>query len=742
MMRPPFRTSAVAIGWLAWFAAYPAIASGQSTWDGNTGGTGTSWAVASNWIGDALPPPGSNILFQNANAVAQLPGSMSVGADSTFGLITFDNIDGKLPSSLVVVTNGSGGTAARTLTINSGITLANSNTSVTFNAGTNGTLAFALGGNVAFSASPGGTLAINPVVSGSGRIAVQGGGTVVLNGANLFTGGVTLAGGSTLALGHANALGALPAMPFDSSLIIDGGFVRASPAVSLASAYGVTITPNGANLGAAPGANFTILGVIKESGGPSRLTIGNANAGTGQVILGANSNVAGGFSDGVTVQNGATLNIATTQALGTLPEAYDPDNVILNNGTLRANSASSGVVLAAVRGLTITPLGAALFSPTTSASLTVLSPILESGGASRLTASGGGLVVLGGASNTAGGFSGGISVTTAGTVLSVNSVAALGVPPATAVPGHLVLGAGTTFAYSNSGGALSATRGWQIGPSSGSGSATILLSRTVPGSTLHIHGVIADRPGGSGGLVVAGAGNVLTLTAANTYTGGTTVAGGTLKLDSPGVAGSSATGSGRVTVNSGGTLAGTGTIVVAAPNAVAIAAGGTLAPDSLSISGPTNFAPGSTLKVAVRGSHPEADGSPGSSSLGQAPAFGTNGFLNVTGTLTLDPNMQLVIDATGWNPTPGETYSYTVAQATSVAGIPPGYANRLTFDPPASTIGFATTPGDLFLFVGDGTFGDSNTVYVNFTAAVPEPTSILLLSAASLAVALRLRRRS
>jgi autotransporter-associated beta strand protein len=69
----------------------------------------------------------------------------------------------------------------------------------------------------------------------------------------------------------------------------------------------------------------------------------------------------------------------------------------------------------------------------------------------------------------------------------------------------------------------------------------------------------------SGGLVKSGAGS-LTLSAANTYTGATTVNGGTLVLNG------SNTGS-AITVNSGGTLGGTGT-----GGALTVNSGGTVAP--------------------------------------------------------------------------------------------------------------------------------------------------------------------
>jgi fibronectin-binding autotransporter adhesin len=96
------------------------------------------------------------------------------------------------------------------------------------------------------------------------------------------------------------------------------------------------------------------------------------------------------------------------------------------------------------------------------------------------------------------------------------------------------------------------------------GAANRTITVTNTGSTT-ISGVIDN-----GGLTKAGSG-ILTLTGASTYVGGTTIVGGTLKANN--VTGS-ATGSGVVVVDNGGTLAGTGS--VSGPVIVKIM--GTLAP--------------------------------------------------------------------------------------------------------------------------------------------------------------------
>ena len=90
-------------------------------------------------------------------------------------------------------------------------------------------------------------------------------------------------------------------------------------------------------------------------------------------------------------------------------------------------------------------------------------------------------------------------------------------------------------------------------------------------------GLIRDGANGSGGRLLVEGNGRLTLTGANTYTGSTTIADGTPtgsgKLVVANTTGS-ATGSGPVIINRGGTLAGSG--FIAGP--VTLRAGGTIAP--------------------------------------------------------------------------------------------------------------------------------------------------------------------
>jgi fibronectin-binding autotransporter adhesin len=105
-------------------------------------------------------------------------------------------------------------------------------------------------------------------------------------------------------------------------------------------------------------------------------------------------------------------------------------------------------------------------------------------------------------------------------------------------------------------------------------------------------------------IVKTGAGT-LTLTAANNYVSGTTVNGGTLLVNN---SSGSGTGSGAITVNSGGTLGGSG-FINAGSNNVTINSGGTLmggtgaaASGALTVTGSVSLQSNSVIQLALGGS--------------------------------------------------------------------------------------------------------------------------------------------
>ena len=157
---------------------------------------------------------------------------------------------------------------------------------------------------------------------------------------------------------------------------------------------------------------------------------------------------------------------------------------------------------------------------------------------------------------------------------------------------------------------------------------------TVGGNNLDamVGGIISDagsgavNPFATGGSILKVGNGTLMLANSNTYTGATTVNAGTMSIT-----GDISSSSG-VSVNSGGTLSGTGTV----PN-VSINAGGTLMPGlpsaigALNVGGNLGFASAAAYQIAVNGTNASSTITTGTATLGGAAVNVTNGSALVTG---------------------------------------------------------------------------------------------------------------
>ena len=331
-----------------WVLLLCASAAAQTTtfWDGGTTGGNAAWSTAGNWVGDEIPPNAadSNVVFDNRNGTGFIS-NMTVSGTRIFGLMTFDNINERLPDTLEINTNGSG-TTSRSLTLHTGITLQNTTTTVLF-AGANGTLSVVLGANNVFTTSAGSNLEFSSavIISGGFRLTKQGAGTVTLGAANTFTGGVTISEG-TLRITQGLSLGTNPASYVADQILINGGTLDYSSASNFNSA-----SNRGFSLGSAGGAirvssagAYTISAIIADVAGQSgRLT----KTGPGTLVMaGANS-----YTGGTTINEG-TLRISQSSGLGAAPATVTPNHVILNGGTLEFSS-TSNTTLNANRGFAI-----------------------------------------------------------------------------------------------------------------------------------------------------------------------------------------------------------------------------------------------------------------------------------------------------------------------------------------------------------------------------------------------------
>lgn len=211
---------------------------------------------------------------------------------------------------------------------------------------------------------------------------------------------------------------------------------------------------------------------------------------------------------------------------------------------------------------------------------------------------------------------------------------------------------------------------------------------------------------GAGSLVKNGTGT-LTLTGANTYSGNTTVAAGAIEVDNTVGSG---TGSGRITINSGATLSGSG--LIAGPVTVA----GTLAPGSglgiLTINNQVAFQPGSTFNAEVFGS----EAGSGYDQLVTTGSAALAGSLQMTfGAFTpTGHDVLFLINNTGAETTSG-AFQYP---DNAVIGRFNGYDWRITYD-----ANNGVSPG----------LNGGNDVAV-YSVAVPEPGTFVLLATSLLGV--------
>ncbi|BEP55782.1 hypothetical protein GmRootV118_30260 [Variovorax sp. V118] len=417
---------------------------------------------------------------------------------------------------------------------------------------------------------------------------------------------------------------------------------------------------------------------VSNAGGTVRI-IGAQFAADGYVVqgdaieLGASGTVVRvGDGSGTDTARSATMNVALT---GTGGLVKDDVGTLVLRGTSSytgGTTVKAGVLVGdtlSLRG-NIVNNAEVVFDPNL---FVVGSYNGAMSGSGRLRKIGGGILLLGSANS----YTGGTFVD--GGLLSTDVTGALGSGPVSvAAPGRLLFGinadaggaaiynqgsvrfqtkasAGTSTITNAAGGVLDfadyasadkatvinqagaqvridqAVIGVSFGSLSGAGDLVLggsALTLGGSGGDNTLSGTISGT-GGAGGSIVKVGGGTLTLSGANTYTGGTRVTAGTLSVNNKS---GSATGTGSVQVQTGATLAGSGTIA----GTVFVADGGILAagnsPGTLTL-GALALGGGATLNYE----------------LGQAgvPGGALNDLINVTGNLQLNGTLNVAQSAGG-----------------------------------------------------------------------------------------------
>jgi len=298
----------------------------------------------------------------------------------------------------------------------------------------------------------------------------------------------------------------------------------------------------------------------------------NTISGTGSVVQNGSGTLVlegpNSYQGGSTINSG-TLKLGNATALGTgtltingcaidssvASLVLTPDNVQVWNsdftftGTNDLNLGAGAVSLGSTAGTR---------TVTVDANTLTVGGIISNGTATGLTKAGAGTLVLGGVNL----YSGGTTVN-AGT-LTVNDGATLGASTGPLAVNNPNTGAGTDVVLNLNGSVTTGSLSGAIAtPSSGTNTATINIAAT---KTLTVNqavdGVYAGTIAGSNGALYKLGDGKLTLSGANTFTGGTRLDEGTLSINSLSDTGTSALGnSGSITVN-GGTFQYTGSDVV------------------------------------------------------------------------------------------------------------------------------------------------------------------------------------
>ncbi|MBI2737924.1 MAG: autotransporter-associated beta strand repeat-containing protein, partial [Rhodospirillales bacterium] len=371
--------------------------------------------------------------------------------------------------------------------------------------------------NVAFDQAGNGTYAGN--ISGSGTVVVSGGGTVTFSGANGYSGATAIDSG-TLALA--------------------GGDISSSSGVTVASGATFDIT---GNVGFTAIRNLAGAGTVQLNDG---LVLTNASGTFAGVIAGSGASsgltVAGGGTftlTGVNTYTGPTqINAGTTLALSGSGSIANTSFVGVL-GTLDISQTTSGASVGGLFAGGTVSLGGKTLTITNGSTF---SGVIQDGGIG--SGSGGSLVI------SAPGFGqdlSGVNAYTGSTTITAGALLTLSGNGSIASSSGLNLaGAGATFDISAANGNVTIKDLVGVAGSTIQIGGNSLVVGTANSTTFA--GVIDDSSSPGGALIKQGTGT-LTLSGANTYTGGTQLNAGTLAI-----ANNSALGTAGLAFSTGTTL--------------------------------------------------------------------------------------------------------------------------------------------------------------------------------------------
>jgi fibronectin-binding autotransporter adhesin len=351
------------------------------------------------------------------------------------------------------------------------------------------------------------------------------------------------------------------------------------------------------------GSDLTLVNSAASGKADAIDSSGGGTLALGTVSAGGTNAVGILFTNGLGTGSGGNITVggAVSDATGAV------------NFTIKFNGGSTTLS----QGVTATSLSFSNNGTVTGSGTVTIDGVVALGSAGAVSMSATGTLSLQGA-NTYGGKTS-ITGGTLTTELLANGGSASGIGESSNAAANLVI-AGGTLQYT--GAATSTDRLFQVGSTtagststldaSGTGAVvftnagaltygttgqtrTLALIGSNTGSNTLSSSITDNGIGGAVSVTKNGVGSWV-LTGANTYSGGTTVSGGTLYANNGGGvgSGSSSTGTGAVSV-AGGTLSGTGIMAPSGANGVTVNSTGTLMPGINSVSGSGVAAPGGSV---------------------------------------------------------------------------------------------------------------------------------------------------
>lgn len=585
-----------------------------NTWIGN--GADGNWQTAANWT--TLPTAGSALTFAGGRQLS----TNNFAVNTSFGGLSFNSGAPAftLSGNAIILSGNVSNDSSNTQSINLPVALATGAHSVTTNAN--------------------GAISIGGVISGSGNLTKAGAGTLTLPAINTYSGGTTVNAG-TLTLAAGGGSGAIRGTVTVNSgatlktTVTDAvGYNVGSQIAQLNLTGGTFDNGGGGNQGFRTNVALT-GGVMTSTGGGSFLfTTG------GYGITSLASSTTSIISSGLLLQNSVDLPINVAD--GTAAPDLLISGVVSGSGSAITKTGAGTLALSGANLLTgnltinggTLETGLAIGNPATNTSQssglgdigTAVSRTLTVNNGGTLSLTGGNVLGTGGSTNTlanltlvvnqGGVFQTGLNgsgagwwnklgpVNLNGGTIHVGSGANTGSFQGLALLDTVTVGGSTasvidTFASSNN-----ASNGIHLGQNNTASQSIVFNVADVTAdaaSDLTVSAKLLNTSANqvASGLTKTGVGT-LTLTAASTYSGATTINGGILNIT-----GALNSNSGTVAVNNGGTLAGTGTVgratTVASGGAISPGNGGSGIAGTLTLSGGLTLNTGAALNIELGG---------------------------------------------------------------------------------------------------------------------------------------------